>query len=253
MLMIDPLSDAPQPISKIGLSLLSAIGGLEPLLVGGARYLTSDMSLFADEEVYSRFQLVPFRNSPAGAALVGEAALAGDGLFAAGGWCAREYRLHDFLLGRQNMQAYLRGELLLAGDNPLFAKWSFNDRANYASDENGVRVAITTATAASSYFLPILPDKTQSGPLAVPTWPVGAFDPDSIKGALEARLSAVIDKFVADNAGGGLLPWLASLLVVPGISTALATAVIDGFKKELQESGLLGAAPGVAAAQAAAA
>jgi hypothetical protein len=243
MLMIDPLSDAPQPISQIGLSMLSAIGGLEPLLVAGARYLTSDMSLFADKDVYSRFQLVPIRNSPAGVPLVGEAALAGDGLFAAGGWCAREYRLHDFLLGRQNMQAYLRGELLLAGDNPLFAKWSFDDRANYVSDVHGVRVAITPEATPGSYYLPILPDKTDGGPLAVPAWPVGVFNPDSIRGPLQDRLKAVIDKFVDDNTGGGVLPWLANMLIVPGIATYLANAVIDGFKAELETAGLLAAPP----------
>jgi hypothetical protein len=248
MLMIDPLSDAPQPISRIGLSLLSAIGGLEPLLVGGARYLTSDMSLFADEQVYSRFQMVPFRTSPAGAALVGEAALAGDGLFAAGGWCAREYRLHDFLLGRQNMQAYLSKELLLAGDNPLFDTWTFDQRADFARDGNGVGVVITAATPKGSYLLPILPDQTQSGPLAVPAWPVGVFDPESIRAPLQKRLSAVIDKFIDDNTGGGLLPWLANLLVVPGISTVLANAVIDNFKKDLQDKGLLVAAQGPAVA-----
>jgi hypothetical protein len=248
MLMIDPLSDAPQPISQIGLSLLSAIGGLEPLLVAGARYLTSDMSLFADQDVYSRFQLVPFRTSPAGAPLVGEAALAGDGLFAAGGWCAREYRLHDFMLGRQNMQAYLRQQLLLAGDNPLFEKWSFNDRANYATDSAGGRVNINQATAPNSYFLPVLPDKTDNGPAAVPPWPAGAFDPETIRQPLQGRLTAVIDKFVKDNAGGGLLPWLANLLIVPNISTYVANAVIDNFKKQLSDAGLLGAPPPQAAA-----
>ena len=239
ILMIDPLADAPQPMAPIGLSIVAAIGGLVPLLVGGSRYLTSDMALFADADVFSRFQIVPCRPaSGTAAALVGESALAGDGLFAAGGWCARQYRVHDFLLGRQNMQQYMRTQMLLAGDNPLFAQWSSGKRMDYACDGVGNRIAIEAQAAPASYFLPILPDDTGSGPLEVPPWPTGVFDPESIRAPLQGRLDAVVKKLVDDNSDGGLLPWLAGLFIIPGVSKFLADTVVDDFKAQLKAAGL---------------
>ena len=241
LLMIDPLAASPQPIAQIGLSIVAAIGGLVPLLVGGARYLTSDMALFANEDVFSRFQLVPCR-PPAvagGNPLVGEAALAGDSLFAAGGWCAREFRVHDFMLGRQNMQQYLRTQMLLAGNNPLFSKWPIERRQDHACDKSGIRIAITQATPGANYYLPILPDMTGSGPLEVPMWPAGVFDPETIRAPLQKRLDAVVAKLVDDNSDGGLLPWLAGLFVIPGVTKFLADSVVDGFKVQLEKAGLL--------------
>jgi predicted acylesterase/phospholipase RssA len=245
ILMIDPLADAPSPMSPTGKSLIAVLGGIIPTLVGGARYLTADMALFASTDVFSRFQMVPFRTAtPQAPATAGEAALAGDSLFAAAGWCAREFRVHDFLLGRHNMQEYLRSQLLLAGDNPLFSQWQFGDRQDYATDQNGVRMEIDVTTAESRYFLPILPDKTGSGPLALPPWPVGAFNPDDISAPLEKRLTAAARALLADNGGGGVVPWLVGLLAVPGVVDVIVSAVVDGFKTELKDAGLWPAAAG---------
>jgi predicted acylesterase/phospholipase RssA len=240
ILMIDPLADAPSPMSPTGKSLVAVLGGIIPTLVGGARYLTADMALFADTDVFSRFQMVPFRTATAAApATAGEAALAGDSLFAAAGWCAREFRVHDFLLGRHNMQEYLRSQLLLAGDNPLFSQWQFGDRQDYATDRNGGRMTIDVTTPGSAYFLPILPDKTGSGPLALPPWPVGAFNPADILDPLEKRLTAATRALIDDNSGGGMLPWLVNLLAVPGVVDVIASTVVNGFTAELQQAGLL--------------
>jgi hypothetical protein len=233
--MIDPLADEPKPIAKTGKSLLSVVENIVDTVVSGGRYLTADMELFANQDVFSRFQLVPFRPEPG---KVGEAALAGTSLYAAAGWCARAFRVHDYLLGRQNMQIYLRKELVLAGDNPLFNGWQLDDRKNWAMDQDGNRIDVQEGAPGNTYFLPVIPDTTGEAPLPVPDWPVDAYNPDDLTPMLKTRLHAVIDKLVADNGGGGLLPWLVGMFAVPGVVDFVVSRVIDGFKQELKATGL---------------
>ena len=74
--MIDPLADKPQPIGNVGKSLFSVVKNIVPTFIAESRYRTADMELFAADDVYSRYQLVPFRPPSAdGPAKVGEPAL----------------------------------------------------------------------------------------------------------------------------------------------------------------------------------
>jgi hypothetical protein len=203
------------------------------------------MELFADKNVFSRFQMVPNRPDPdtpddGAKAKVGEAALAGTSLYAAAGWCARAYRVHDYLLGRYNMQTYIRRDLILAGDNPLFDRWSLDARADWAMDENGNRIAINAETPKSSYFLPILPDVT-GGPLSLPAWPRNIYNPSSLKDMLQSRLDAVVKKLVSDNGGTGPLPWLLGVFAVPSVVDFIAGKITAEFKDELVQAGLVSA------------
>jgi hypothetical protein len=236
--MIDPLADAPQPIQPVGKSLLAVAGTMVGTFVGASRYLTADMELFADNDVFSRFQLVPFRPASAGpgGGRVGETALAGSTLYALAGWCAREFRVHDFLLGRANMQAYLRRELILAADNPLFAGWTAAKREDWAVDATGARTGIAGNTAPSSYYLPVIPDTT-GAPLPVPDWPVGACDPSTLAPPLKARLQKVIDTLVKDN-DTGALPWLIGTLAIPGVVDFVAGKIVADFTAELTAAAL---------------
>ena len=109
---------------------------------------------------------------------------------------------------------------------------------DYACDGVGNRIAIAENAVPASYFLPILPDDTGSGPLEVPPWPTGVFDPESIRAPLQNRLDLVVKKLVDDNTDGGLLPWLAGLFIIPGVSKFLADAVVDEYKAQLKTMGL---------------
>ena len=235
MFMIDPLADKPTPIDNVGTSLVSVVKNIIPTFIAESRYQTADMELFADDKVCSRFQLVPFRKDDD---KVGEAALAGTSLFALAGWCKREFRVHDFQLGRQNMQDYLRHELLLKADNPLFDGWTIGDRQDFASDDKGNRIPINNGTPPASYFLPILPDKTGGGRLPVPPWPKGVYNPDTLTPMLKARLNAVVSKIVSDNLSGPIA-FLIKLLGVPGVVSTITADVVSSFKDELTKAGLL--------------
>lgn len=231
--MIDPLADQPKPIAPVGKSLMAVVQNIVGTAINAARYLTADMALFAREDVFSRFQLVPFRPEQG---RVGEAALAGTSLYAAAGWCAREFRVHDFLLGRWNMQEYLRKEFVLAGDNPLYSDWSDAQRAEWAMDDAGDRIPAGSGISAADYWLPVIPVMAAVEPNP-PPWPRGALDPATLKAPISKRLHAVLDKLRADNLAGPL-PWLVGLLAIPGMVDFLVTSVIDALEAELRAAKL---------------
>jgi hypothetical protein len=72
----------------------------------------------------------------------------------------------------------------------------------------------------------------------VPTWPAGACNPDDLVKPLKARLEAVLRKLLADNDGGGLLPWAIGMFAVPGVVDFLVSRITADFKTELTAAGL---------------
>ncbi|MDR3418449.1 MAG: patatin-like phospholipase family protein [Nevskia sp.] len=238
--MIDPLVDMPTALKKVGLSMLSVTKSMVDVFVGSARYLTADKELFASDDVFSRFQLVPNRKVD-GEAKIGEDALAGTALMALGGWCAPAFRVHDFLLGRANMQAYLSSTFVLRADNALFNGWTPQLRQIYAVDKGGNKIQVDGATPPQNYYLPVIP--VMPGATAVaPDWPLNALDQAAVdrtvRNPLKKRVEAVLDRLREDNAEG-FGPWVLQLIALPGIADTITNALVDGFVGDLQQKRLM--------------
>jgi len=254
LLMIDPLADQPVTVNPVGLSVVATASALISTFIGGARYLTADLDLFQDQDVFSRFQLVPSRTgfdskaipgdaAPAdgnGNPPVGEAALAGTDLFALGGWCARPFRVHDFLLGRFNMAAYLRRELILRGDNDLFANWPLGLINDFSLQQNGDRLEtpVTADTPKDSYFLPVIPLPPDNLGVTAPAWPTGALDPATLQQPIAARAEAVLGALRSDNLPG-FFGWLVALVGLDGLGDTIAGDIVAGLKTSLTDRKLL--------------
>jgi hypothetical protein len=259
--MIDPLADQPTPVDPVGFSVVAAVQAMLSTFVGGARYLTSDLDLFQDEDVFSRFQLVPTRagldgnpipgdlapGDPGGGPAIGEAALAGTDLFALGGWCARPFRVHDFLLGRLNMATYLRRELILRGDNPLFDNWPLPLINDYSLQQDGERLEtpVTAATPKASYFLPVIPMPPDNFNVLPPAWPTGALNPATLQAPIAARADAVLGALRADNMPG-FVGWAIALIVLGGVADTIASDIVAGLTKTMTDRKLWPAVTSVA-------
>jgi hypothetical protein len=241
MLMIDPLAEEPHALERTGRSLSAIAKSIVGAVVAGARYLTADMELFAREDVFSRFQLVPTRKVE-GEPRAGADALAGTGLFAAAGWCAREFRVHDFLLGRANMMQYLQQKFILRDNNKLFSGWSDVLRVKYAMDKDGNPLGLTPADLkmkvpkAREYFLPVIPVLPELQ-AEVPEWPNGALSPGAIEQPLRNRLETVLRRLREDNLPG-IGPWILNLVTGPTLAANIASGVVDSFDEELRKAGL---------------
>jgi hypothetical protein len=268
LVLIDPLSGPGDPIGPSGKSLVWNAGATISAYTGEARYLTADRDLFADENIYSRFQVVPVRDiniinkadpSPLGVkpgtkpvkvTVIGSAALAGQDFFATGGWCSLDYRRHDYMLGRYNMRQFFETEFVLGAANELFNHWYADGAAlafaKYAQDINGQPFAGATAANRTDYYLPIVPI-IKADPAgspwalpAIPDWPVDKIDIPQIADQFEKRIVAVVIKLLQDNLGWGVgLLGQLLVLLVPPIKNNIKSVVKTGFTQPLYQRQLI--------------
>ncbi|MFO1127255.1 MAG: patatin-like phospholipase family protein [Rhodospirillales bacterium] len=122
ILLIDPFpgdeasfaferSDAPDMLSSV-VSLLS-------ILRAHAQFKPDEVLKALDDDVRTRCLIAPSREEGTG----GEANLASSGLAGFAGFLNEQFRMHDFQLGRQNCQSFLRDHFYLHLDNPIVRPW----------------------------------------------------------------------------------------------------------------------------------
>jgi hypothetical protein len=130
-----------------------------------------DVSLAANDDIYSRFMIAPVREQPSGRKIRGDAALASHPLSSFFGYFSEHYRHHDFMLGRRNCYQFLRDWFVLpsthvpgnAGTKPglgntLFANWpdaalvdpSFRSQSKFVHDHRQSVPLVGTAARAAS-------------------------------------------------------------------------------------------------------
>ncbi|WP_372620524.1 hypothetical protein [Falsiroseomonas sp.] len=177
VLMLDPFPDTPADGPSDPATPLHALAiALTEAWKMQCRFGAVDVALAGAPDVYSRMMLVPSRG---GADEASGAPLAAGGLGAFLGFFHREFRAHDFALGRRNMQRFLGRHLALPAENPLFA-------------EAAIRPAGAMLAQVKPGHLPVIPllgDCTAEE--ALPRWPVGRLDPATLAAPIRARMDAV--------------------------------------------------------------
>jgi hypothetical protein len=185
------------------------------------------MLLMADATVFSRFLLTASGTTAQGWQ-VGETAIAGSGLGAFAGFLHEDLRRHDYLLGRANCQRFLKSDFALDAENPLFAQWTPQQRAQFAVRD-----------ASGRDFLPIIPLMAAvAGAEPDPPWPKVFVNDGALSTNIGARLAAVIARFEADELEGNA----ALRLLVSGIrsigSESIGVAVVKAARQYLTDAGL---------------
>ncbi|WP_370154258.1 hypothetical protein [Ferrovibrio sp.] len=125
LLLIDPFPDAPPPYRPPGPmpGMLAVAGSLFGLWWQQTRFDPAELETAAAEPVRSRFMLAPVRVAAGGERFIGARALCAGGLGGFAGFLAQRYRLHDYQLGRRNMQKFLRDHFTLDPENAVFGGW----------------------------------------------------------------------------------------------------------------------------------
>jgi hypothetical protein len=248
--LVDPLASQHDNNScKDNLKNDDLFGILMPLItggIGGARYLTSDLLLMSDPGIFSRFQLVPMRKNPSGPdskPVVGDEAIIGSRLGAFAGFFSKEFRVHDFMLGRVNMQSYLRRVFVLHKSNPLFQHWRLGDMVRWAVTRDGQP---QPNIGDDDCYLPIIPergfavglDMDEGIPWDKVPWPTTPLDMDTAKGLIESRLLKVIQR-ARQIEVPGVKGWLFGLLADNAIAEAIAKDIVSKLRDELSTLGLI--------------
>jgi hypothetical protein len=221
VILVDPFAGSddagpskPQPVLGMTMALLNG-------LLGQNRYDSADLLLATEPTVFSRFMISASRTAADGTLRTGGQAIASSGLMAVIGFACRDYRVHDYLLGRYNAWSYLKNELVMPDTNLALFTGTWSETAKEAFgvfDPDGKR------------YLPLIPlyGATATEPVTVP-WPINALDPSIYKDALEARFSALAK---ANGPTGGIasillpiLSWLAEGDVADWVTGIMTTYI----------------------------
>lgn len=202
VIMLDPFpeAEAPGPVEAADTNIVESMAALFGAWKQQARFKPEEVALALDTTVYSRFMIAPSRPAAdGGARWIGGRALAAGALGGFSGFLAEAYRHHDFLLGRRNCQRFLAERLLVPASNPIFATWVANPAlSGYLRTMDG------------ELFAPVIPlvGGCQGLREALPAWPKGAFDVDSLMPLVEGRMQALY-KGATATMGGRFATWLA--------------------------------------------
>ncbi|QVM93783.1 hypothetical protein JYG34_12530 [Pseudomonas entomophila] len=199
VLMIDPFPDtqAQGHDEPAGMTpaLTSVIGDLIGAWKNQARFSAQDLALAADEEIYSRFLIAPSRGDAAPSGL----SLAGGALGGFSGFLSRDFRQHDYLLGRRNAQKFLSHVFTLPAGNSLF------DDLDPAQKQEGAKWARKGSKGIELPIIPLMDDllpaelsgkKSNGKTEELSDWPFGVFQVESIRDQIEQRMNSVTDHYI---------------------------------------------------------
>ena len=206
-------------------------------------FTPGDLESATDPNIFGRFLMAPTRNFPGRGKVVGSRAIACGSLEGFGGFLTKDFRMHDFQLGRRNCQQFLRMHFAMPVDtiNPILTAGYADARARAALQQE-LEVTDSGGNRAKKYVLPIIPDidphkLNTSRSIRMqneekPAYPV--FNEVTMRDlvfkneqAIEDRLMAVLDdnQFL-DKLGARLL----ALLFRGGASNAIYEVIIDDLK-----------------------
>lgn len=229
IMMVDPFPDPAQLGPDAPVDLVNAGLGLTTAWKEQARFKPEDVALALAPNVFSRFLVSPSRGQDS--AVSKGYALASGALGGFSGFLHRSYRLHDYLLGRRNCQQFLAQHFSLPADNPLFEGRMPTDRSPYL---------IGSGTAAELPIIPLMPGINNAGSNeeAIPAWPVGQFNAESIRGPMDGRVGAVLSALKDTKLNGGFKFGIGFLLWAFQARRKITDLVLHRIDQELGNRGL---------------
>ena len=138
--------------------IMEVLGQLFSSLLDQARFKPDELILAASPDVYSRFLIAPTRRTENG--YLAKYPIASGSLSGFGGFLSKQFRIHDYQLGRRNCQQFLRRHFVIpvekARMNPVFASYTASDWERFTMIfDDGVYIPIIPLTGNATE--PVLP------------------------------------------------------------------------------------------------
>jgi hypothetical protein len=177
------------------------------------RFKLEELELARDEGVFSRFVISPVRWERSGAQSTrARFAMASGALGGFGGFLSRDFRHHDFLLGRINCQQFLRQHFYLDASNPVFDGWSSELKAKLQARRTYSSATDGQARSNDINALSIIPllgtaagDAIDGGYKAL-VWPKGKGpDMGKLEDALMNRMRALVNHILETELEGSVV------------------------------------------------
>ena len=186
VIMVAPFPDPPEMLAadKPDIDVISILRALIPAWKNQARFKLSELVLALDPDIGSRFMISPVRDGR-------PFTIASGTLGGFGGFFARQFRDHDFQLGRRNCQAFLRRYFALPQGSQIFAGWRGDDMV----------VGMTTVhadTIPANCLLPLFGSANKDVP--EPKWPqITQAEFAKLMEFFNARFDVVVKRVVDDQ------------------------------------------------------
>ncbi|MBC6439866.1 MAG: patatin-like phospholipase family protein [Rhodospirillales bacterium] len=161
VMMIDPFPNQPEFEARYTGKddIVSVLKAMFRALMNQARFKPEELALAKDPEVFSRFAISPSLRPEGGTGQM-DAAIIASILDGFGGFLAREFRRHDFELGRRNCQRFLQRHFVLPANNErIFGSMFKNDemiKAWCVRDGKGQKV-YSKSDPSQGPMMPIIP------------------------------------------------------------------------------------------------
>lgn len=234
VLMIEPFpTQKPKPISKLQ-DLMNVLGLTLSSMINQMRSKPLEISDALSKSCAGQFLVAPSRivNGANGEVLnvTGELAIACGTLNGFGGFLNKEFRVHDYFLGRHNCKIFLRDYFTVPEsaleNNEIFKQGYANaDRERFKSTKDGGYQIIPVFAEHTDYTFPQL--KFKSGE----SWPIlEDQDIDKYKSSLKDRIQAILLNVAALSGTSKFLIWAGAKIV---LNRVLSNAVIRKIKKDL--------------------
>ena len=199
-----------------------------------ALYSAEEIQKAFDEKIYSRFIIAPVRSESATSETTCLPAITGTSLGTFGAFLSRDFREHDYFLGRRNAQLFLRKHFALPVEetrgNPIFDEvLSSPNIKKFTFYEKGIE------------YLPIIPlCGTAKEDVYFPTWPQDKLDDEElnrIEDLIEKRVGKLIDVLISDLPIWKIWRLLASC-VAKHYEPGIAEKIMCVIKNQLYKSTL---------------
>ncbi len=241
VLMIEPFPTTPPVPISISQDLSNVISCTLSSMLSQMRAKPLNISSAMDAACAGQYLITPSRivpgiNGQPDTVLAGEMAMACGALSGFSGFMNKEFRVHDYFLGRYNCKIFLRDYFTIPAnninDNPIFKNGYANTNLDqFKSTKDGSVQIIPVFADATDYTFPVF--KFSSGS----NWPVVQdSDIDKFNSGLKARIQAILLNVSAFNWFTKSLLWVGAKVVLNGM---LAGKIIDTIKEDLQAWQLL--------------
>lgn len=235
-LMIDPFPSEKKEDFKAEDGVLSVAGKTLSAMLSQIRLKPESLEQIYDQDNPDLFLIAPVRYEKAKGEdrkISGSRALACGFLGGFGGFIHKEFRVHDFFLGRANCERFLREYFTVPADttNPIFASGyrDVTDKRRFMSADGKRLQMIPVFKEKQEPYMPVFESGT--------TWPTRKEkDVDRFSSALKSRLGKIIMNMGKMNWFSQSLLWVGNRIL---LRRRLSKTALETIKKDMKKWGLL--------------
>ena len=232
VLMIDPFPSEPSSFNR-STGLFTILGNTLGAMVNQARIKPSVLIEAMDSSNAGQYLIAPVRYESSGGSersIEGSKAIACGSLGGFGGFVSKEFRIHDYFLGRANCEKFLRDHFTVPFDstNPIFVDGyaQVADKQRYRSQtDGGLQIIPLFSERSSRLNMPVFSNNGE--------WPtVTQAYVNAYRKRIKVRAEKLLFNLAQYNTTQRALLWLAAKVILNG---KIADVVMDNMVKALAD------------------